>query len=52
MPSTFGEEFVTVLKIFVKARNNVANKHILPGTTSGGMVKLAHETHTNSPLGR
>ena len=52
VPSTFGEELVTVLKIFVKARNKVANKHILPGTTSGGMVKLAHDTHTKSPLGR
>ena len=52
IPSTFGETFVIVLKIFVSTRKRVTSKAILPGTTSGGMTKLTQDTATNKPLGR
>ena len=52
IPSTFGETFVIVLKMFVSTRKRVTNKAILPGTTSGGMTKLTQDTATNKPLGR
>ena len=52
IPSTLGEAFVIVLKILVRTRKRVTSKHILPGTTSGGIIKLAHDTHTNNPLGK
>ena len=52
IPSTLGDAFVIVLKMLVRTRKRVTSKHILPGTTSGGMIKLAQETHTNNPLGK
>ena len=52
IPSTFGDTFVIVLKIFVRTRKRVTSKAILPGTTSGGITKLTHDTATNKPLGR
>ena len=52
IPSTFGETFVIVLKILVSTRKRVTSNAILPGTTSGGITKLTHDTATNNPLGR
>ncbi len=52
IPSTFGEMLVMVLKMLVSTRKRVTRSAILPGTTSGGMRKLTHETTTNRPEGR
>ena len=52
IPSTFGETFVIVLKILLSTRKSVTSKAILPGTTSGGITKLTHDTATNKPLGK
>ena len=52
MPSTFGDMFVIVLKMFVSTRKSVMRRAILPGTTSGGIRKLTQDTTTNRPDGR
>ena len=52
IPSTFGETFVIVLKMLVRTRKSVTSSAILPGTTSGGITKLTHDTATNKPLGK
>ena len=52
IPSTLGEIFVIVLKIWVSTRNSVTSNAILPGTTSGGITKLTQDTTTNNPLGK
>ena len=51
-PSTLGEFDVTLLKILIKTRKMVTSKVILPGTISGGIRKLTHDTRTNKPDGR
>jgi len=38
--------------IVTKTKNKVTSNAIRPGTTSGGIRKLVHETTTKSPLGR
>ena len=50
--SAFGMLVVMVLKMLTRTRNTVMIRAILPGTISGGMRKLIHETMTNMPEGR
>ena len=52
IPSTFGETLVMVLKMLVSTRNRVTKRAIRPGTTSGGIRKLTHDTTTNRPDGK
>ena len=52
MPSVFGEILVMELKMLVSTRKSVTRSAIRPGTTSGGMRKLTHDTTTKSPLGK
>jgi hypothetical protein len=39
--STLGEFDVMLVKMLIKTRNRVTRRVILPGTTSGGIKKLA-----------
>ena len=50
--SAFGMFDVIVLKILTRTRNTVMSRPIRPGTLSGGMRKLIHDTMTNMPEGR
>ena len=52
IPSTLGELEVTILKMLMSTRKRVISMAILPGTTSGGIRKLAQDTTTNRPDGR
>ena len=38
--SVLGELEVTLMKIFIRTKNKVTSKVILPGTTSWGITKL------------
>ena len=52
IPSVLGEILVMELKMLVSTRKSVTRSAIRPGTTSGGMRKLTHDTTTKSPLGK
>ena len=52
LPSAFGVFVVTLLKIFTSTRNKVMRSVNRPGMTSGGTIKLIHETTTKSPVKR
>ena len=44
--------YLTLLKIFMRTRNRVTRSAIRPGTTSGLIRNDTHDTTTNIPEGR
>ena len=41
-----------LMKIFVKVRNNVARRPVLPGIEDNGMIRLICETNTTEAAGK